>query len=95
MSLDKATVRNIAFLARIEVPDEDLEGLANSLSGILEWIEQLQEVNTEDVDPMTGGTDMKLRWRSDRVSDGDNADEVLNNSPEKNAAFFVVPKVVE
>jgi len=95
MSLDKATVRNIAFLARIEVLEEDLDSLSDSLSGILEWIEQLQEVDTENVDPMTGGTDAKLRWRLDRVTDGGYADQVLKNSPEKKADFFSVPKVVE
>ncbi len=95
MSLDDATVRKIAFLARIEVPDQDLAPLAKELSGILDWIEQLQEVDTDAVEPMTGGTDMALSWRADNVSDGNYADKVLANAPEAHEGFFGVPKVVE
>jgi aspartyl-tRNA(Asn)/glutamyl-tRNA(Gln) amidotransferase subunit C len=95
MSLDKATVRRIAHLARIDVPDADLEPLAKELSGIMNWIEQLKEVNTDAVAPMTGGTDMKLAWRKDAVSAGGHADKVLSNAPERHDAFFAVPKVVE
>jgi aspartyl-tRNA(Asn)/glutamyl-tRNA(Gln) amidotransferase subunit C len=92
MSLDKATVRRIATLARIEVPDADLEAVAGQLSGILDWIEQL---NTSSVAPMTGGTDLKLQWRKDVVTDGDKADKVLANAPDGHDSFFGVPKVVE
>ncbi len=95
MSLDKATVRRIATLARIEVPDTDLEAVAGQLSGILDWIEQLKEVDTENVAPMTGGTDLKLQWRKDAVTDGDKADKVLANAPDGHDSFFGVPKVVE
>ncbi len=95
MSLDKATVRRIATLARIEVPDADLEPLAGELSHILGWIEQLSEVNTENVPPMSGGTDLKLPWRADAVTDGDQADKVLANAPDAQSGFFTVPKVVE
>tara|TARA_R110000868_G_scaffold128879_4_gene337316 strand:+ start:167 stop:454 length:288 start_codon:yes stop_codon:yes gene_type:complete len=95
MSLDKATVRRIATLARIEVPDADLESLAGELSHILGWIEQLSEVNTENVPPMSGGTDLKLPWRADVVTDGNQAERVLANAPDAQDGFFTVPKVVE
>ena len=95
MSLDKATVRRIATLARIEVPDADLESLAGELSHILGWIEQLSEVNTENVPPMSGGTDLKLPWRADVVTDGNQAERVLANTPDAQDGFFTVPKVVE
>ncbi|MGE3332683.1 MAG: Asp-tRNA(Asn)/Glu-tRNA(Gln) amidotransferase subunit GatC [Rhodospirillaceae bacterium] len=95
MSLDKATVRRIATLARIEVQEADLETVAEQLSGILNWIEQLKEVDTSNVAPMTGGTDLKLQWRKDVVNDGDKADKVLANAPEGHDGFFGVPKVVE
>lgn len=95
MSLDKATVRRIATLARIEVADAELDTVAEQLSGILNWIEQLKEVDTTDVAPMTGGTDLKLQWRKDAVIDGDRADKVLANAPDGHDGFFGVPKVVE
>jgi aspartyl-tRNA(Asn)/glutamyl-tRNA(Gln) amidotransferase subunit C len=95
MSLDKATVRRIATLARIEVPEADLEATAAQLSGILSWIEQLSEVNTEGVAPMSGGTDLKLPWRADVVNDGDLVEKVLANAPDRQQDFFGVPKVVE
>jgi aspartyl-tRNA(Asn)/glutamyl-tRNA(Gln) amidotransferase subunit C len=95
MSLDKATVRRIATLARIEVPEADLDAVAHQLSGILQWIEQLREVDTTTVAPMTGGTDLKLPWRKDAVTDGDQVEKVLANAPEGQDGFFAVPKVVE
>jgi aspartyl-tRNA(Asn)/glutamyl-tRNA(Gln) amidotransferase subunit C len=95
MSLDKATVRRIAHLARIEVPDAGLDPMVKELSGIMNWIEQLKEVNTDTVTPMTGGTDMKLAWRKDAVADGGHPDKVLANAPDKHESFFAVPKVVE
>lgn len=95
MSLDKATVRRIANLARIEVPDGDLETVAGQLSTIIGWIEQLKEVNTDSVAPMSGGTDLTLKWRADAVNEGDNADKVLQNSHHAQDGFFTVPKVVE
>ena len=88
MSLDKATIRRVATLARIEVPDAELEATATKLSGILSWIAQLSEVNTDDVLPMSGGTDLKLPWRADVIN-------VLANAPEAQDGFFSVPKVVE
>jgi len=95
MSLDKATVQKIAVLARIEVPEADLEPLARELSGILGWIEQLQEVNTDKVVPMSGGTDLTLPWRADAVTDGGFVEKVVANAPDGADGFFTVPKVVE
>ena len=95
MSLDKATVRRIATLSRIEVPDSDLDHLATELSSIFGWIEQLKEVDTSGVAPMTGGTDATLPWRADAVTDGGIVDDILANAPDPQGAFFTVPKVVE
>jgi aspartyl-tRNA(Asn)/glutamyl-tRNA(Gln) amidotransferase subunit C len=95
MAIDKATVQRIATLARIEVADADLEPMAKELDGIMAWIEQLQEVNTDNVVPMTGGSDMKSVWRKDAVKDGDHAEKVLSNAPDRHDAFYAVPKVVE
>ncbi len=95
MSLDTSTVRNIANLARIEVRDEELEHLAGELSGILTFVEQLQELNTEGVPPMTSVAAMTLPQRADVVTDGGYQDKVLANAPETDEGFFLVPKVVE
>ncbi len=95
MSLDKATVAHIAKLARIEVGVADLEALAGELSGILKWIEQLSEVDTEGVEPMTSAVQMTLRRRADKVTDGDCRDKVLANVPAGADGFFAVPKVIE
>lgn len=95
MSLDRTTVKNIAFLARIKVPDEDLDDLAGELSNILGWVEQLGEVDTEGVAPMTSVTEMTSAERHDEVNDGDDRDRVLANAPEREDGFYTVPKVVE
>jgi len=95
MSVDKATVARIAHLARIGVSEEELEPLAAELSQILDWIEQLNEVDTDAVAPMASVHDAKLRWRADVVDDGDRRDDVVANAPESKDGFFVVPKVVE
>jgi len=95
MSLDKATVRRIATLARIDVPEAELDATAEQLSAILGWIEQLREVDTANVAPMTGGTDTPLPWRADEVKDGGRAEKVLANAPDPQDGFFTVPKVVE
>ena len=95
MSLDKATVRNVATLARIKVADADLDHLAKELSGVLGWIEQLNEVDVTGVQPMTSVAQMKLKMRADVVTDGGNAEKVTMNAPEGAHGFFVVPKVVE
>ncbi|MGH6944316.1 MAG: Asp-tRNA(Asn)/Glu-tRNA(Gln) amidotransferase subunit GatC [Geminicoccaceae bacterium] len=95
MSLDQATVARIARLARIEVQESELEPLARELSHILGWIEQLGEVDTQDVAPMTSVVAMRLALREDEVTDGAKAEAILANAPERQDGYFVVPKVVE
>lgn len=95
MSVDKETVRRIAGLARISVPEEDLAPLAGELSLILDWVEQLGELETGNVAPMTRVGDMAMKKRTDEVTDGGYRDDVLKNAPETADGFFVVPKVVE
>ncbi len=95
MSLDKETVAKIAHLARIHVPEQELEALAGDLSTIIDWVEQLAEVDTEDVVPTTSAVDLVLRWRADRVDDGNYAGDVLANAPEAEHGFYAVPKVLE
>jgi aspartyl-tRNA(Asn)/glutamyl-tRNA(Gln) amidotransferase subunit C len=95
MSLDKATVRAIAELARIEVPEEELDHLAGELSNILTFVEQLSEVNTDGVAPMTSVAAMTLPMRQDAITDGNQAEAVLANAPDAADGFFTVPKVVE
>ncbi len=95
MALDKATVKAIAFLARIKVPEEDLEHLAGEMTNILGWVEQLGEVDTSGVEPMTGGAETTLPEREDSVTDGDARDQVLANAPEAEDGFYAVPKVLE
>ncbi|MFT5540695.1 MAG: aspartyl-tRNA(Asn)/glutamyl-tRNA(Gln) amidotransferase subunit C [Alphaproteobacteria bacterium] len=95
MSLDKATVAKIASLARIRVPNAELDALAGELNNIMGWIEQLSEVDTENVEPMSQAADLKLRWRADEVTDGGMADKVLANAPDARDGYFTVPKVVE
>jgi aspartyl-tRNA(Asn)/glutamyl-tRNA(Gln) amidotransferase subunit C len=95
MPVDKATVRHIARLARIEVDDTDLDHLVGELSNILAWVEQLNEVDTSDVPPMTSVVDVDLPRRADTVTDGGSPDKILANAPVTTAGFFVVPKVIE
>lgn len=95
MPLDKSAVERIAFLARIKVPDEDLAPLAAELDHIIGWVEQLGEVDTNGVEPMTSVAAMTLPQRDDIVTDGSYADKVLANAPESEKGFFAVPKVVE
>lgn len=95
MSVDKETVRKVARLARIAVPEEKLEPMAEELNGILNWIEQLNEVDIEDVEAMTTPVKMAMPMRDDVVTDGDIRDKVLANAPKTEDGFFVVPKVVE
>lgn len=95
MALDRDTVRRIATLARLRVPETDLDGLAGELSQILEWVEQLNAVDTSEVAPMASVADMTLRLRPDEVTDGGMADAVTANAPDPAGPFFAVPKVVE
>ena len=95
MSIDKETARRVAHLARIEVAEADLAPLAAELSGILGFMEELNEVDIAGVEPMTSVTPMKLPWRADAVTDGGQAERVLANAPDARDGFFTVPKVVE
>ena len=95
MAIDAATVRRVAHLARIKTPEDRLEPLAAELNGILAWIEQLDEVDITDVEPMTSNVSQPLRLRDDVVTDGGKVDAVLSNAPKSADGFFVVPKVVE
>ncbi|MEE8188885.1 MAG: Asp-tRNA(Asn)/Glu-tRNA(Gln) amidotransferase subunit GatC [Kiloniellales bacterium] len=95
MAVDKATVARIAKLARIRVPEDQQEALAGELSNILGWIEQLNELDTEGVEPMTSVAAMELPRRADEVTDGGVPDKVIENAPETVQGFFAVPKVVE
>lgn len=95
MEVDEATVRRIARLARIEVSDAEAKGLEKELSGILDWVKQLDEVDTSAIEPMTRVVAQKLKMRDDVVTDGDIADAVTANAPLAEDHYFVVPKVVE
>ncbi|MED5573782.1 MAG: Asp-tRNA(Asn)/Glu-tRNA(Gln) amidotransferase subunit GatC [Pseudomonadota bacterium] len=95
MALDQETVRRIATLARIKLPEENLEPLAGELNNILGWIEQLSEVDTDDVQPMTSVVETVAPLRPDVVTDGGAPDQVLRNAPQAEGAFYTVPKVVE
>jgi len=95
MSVDAQTVRRIAHLARIAVEEDEVERLKGELNAILAFVEQLQEVNVEGVEPMTSVTPMKMKMRADVVTDGGNAEAVLQNAPASENNFYLVPKVVE
>jgi aspartyl-tRNA(Asn)/glutamyl-tRNA(Gln) amidotransferase subunit C len=105
MSLDHATIRRIASLARIRVEEHEVENMCHELNGILGWIEQLNEVDVTGVAPLTGAANtgsantgsasIAMAMRADVVTDGGYADKVLSNAPERIGDFYVVPKVVE
>jgi len=95
MSIDKNAVLKVARLSRIRTSDEEAEVLSGELSNILQMIEELNEVNTDGVEPMTSVVEMEAPLREDKVTDGGIPDKVLANAPEEAAGFFVVPKVVE
>ena len=95
MSIDKATAAKVAKLARIKVEDDALPALAEEFNTILGFIEQLNEVDIEGVDPMTSITPQRLKRRVDQITDGDKQSLVLSNAPDAREGFFAVPKVVE
>jgi aspartyl-tRNA(Asn)/glutamyl-tRNA(Gln) amidotransferase subunit C len=95
MSVDAATVRRIAHLARIAVAEDEVEHLKGELNAMLAFVEQLLEVDVAGVEPMTSVTPMIMKKRPDRVTDGGIADDVLRNAPARDDHFFLVPKVVE
>jgi aspartyl-tRNA(Asn)/glutamyl-tRNA(Gln) amidotransferase subunit C len=95
MSVDAATVRRVAHLARIAVDEDEVENLRGELNAILAFVEQLSEVDVEGVEPMTSVTPMAMKMRRDEVTEGGIADDVLKNAPAREDHFFLVPKVVE
>ncbi len=95
MSVDAATVRRIAHLARIAVAEDEVAHLQGELNAILAFVEQLSEVDVEGVEPMTSVMPMKMKMRPDVVTEGDMAEQILRNAPASEGGFFLVPKVVE
>jgi aspartyl-tRNA(Asn)/glutamyl-tRNA(Gln) amidotransferase subunit C len=95
MSVTNEQVRHIARLARIAMSDAEVEALVPEFNNILHWVEQLAEVNTDGVEPLTAVIDQKLRLRDDVVNDGNIRDDVLANAPDAQHGFFAVPKVIE
>jgi aspartyl-tRNA(Asn)/glutamyl-tRNA(Gln) amidotransferase subunit C len=95
MQVDQATVKRIARLARIRITDEEAKGLEKELSGILDWVAMLDEVDTSAVEPMTRVVPIELKTRKDQVTDGEIPADVTANAPMTEDHFFVVPKVVE
>ncbi len=95
MSVDLATVKRVARLARIAVTDEDAERMTGELNGILGFVEQLDEVDVSGIEPMTSVIPIEMRKREDRVTDGSKAEDVVANAPATEDHFFLVPKVVE
>ena len=95
MSIDKDTVKHIAKLARISLDEKKINSLSKNLSSIMEFIEKLNELNTDKTIPLTSIINASLRSRKDEVADGKIRDQILKNSPEKNEEFYVVPKVID
>ncbi len=95
MSIDNATVTKIASLAHIRVEEDEKAKYAAQIGGIMKWIEQLEAVNTDGVEPLSSVTDITLRAREDVINDGGIQADILANAPESTAGFFVVPKIVE
>ena len=95
MAIDKDTVIKISKLSRIHVKEEEIKSLSNDLSHIINWIKQLDELDTNDVEPLSGVNIDTLPLRKDEVTEDKNTENILQNAPEANSGFFVVPKVVE
>ncbi len=95
MTIDKNTVARIASLARIRLTEDEQNAMTKEFQAILGWIDQLQEVNTDDVPPLTSVVEITLPLREDKVTDGGYPEDVLANAPKQAAGFFVVPKVIE
>ncbi|MBD9386667.1 Asp-tRNA(Asn)/Glu-tRNA(Gln) amidotransferase subunit GatC [Rhizobium sp. CG4] len=95
MSVDLATVKRVAQLARIAVTEDEANQMLGQLNGILGFVEQLSEVNVDGVEPMTSVTPMEMRKRADAVTDGNKAEDIVANAPVSERNFFMVPKVVE
>ena len=95
MSITKQTVARVAHLARIKVAENRLSSLAGELDAIVAWVEQLGDVDTDDVDPMSSAVEMRAIWRDDSVTDGGYPERVMKNAPEPRGDFYTVPRVVE
>ena len=95
MALDRKTVKHIAWLARIKVEDAEVETMSHELTRIIDWVEQLAEVDTEDVAPMTSAVALELRRRADLVTEGGDPEPIVGNAPDPAQGFFAVPKVLE
>ena len=95
MSLDPATVRRIAKLARLHLDEAEIPRVQSELNGILGWIEQLNEVDVTGIEPLTGAATLAMRLREDAITDGGMQEAVLSNAPDRAGAFYAVPKVVE
>ncbi|HVE04966.1 MAG TPA: Asp-tRNA(Asn)/Glu-tRNA(Gln) amidotransferase subunit GatC [Rhizomicrobium sp.] len=95
MSVDKDTVRRIAKLSRIALDEARVGPMVDELNGIFAWVQQLNEVNVEDVPPLTSVVAQRLKMRDDKITEGGNANALMANAPEGEDHFFVVPKVVE
>lgn len=93
--MDLQTVKKVATLARLEMPDSELETVRAKLGNIMKFVEQLNEVNTDNVEPLANVVDIKLRLREDVVNDGGQQEKILANAPESAEGFFVVSKIVE
>ena len=95
MAIDNETVKRVAFLSRLKVEDEKIETTKEEFNKILNWIEELNEVNTDNVEPLISVNDTNLRLREDQITDGNYQEAVLANAPDKEYDYFAVPKVVE
>jgi aspartyl-tRNA(Asn)/glutamyl-tRNA(Gln) amidotransferase subunit C len=95
MSIDKDKIKHVSKLARISIDEKKIDGLTKDLSSIFKFIEQLNELNTDKVEPLSSILNEPLRSRKDEINDGKIRDKILENSPKKNEEFFVVPKVIE
>lgn len=95
MAIDTQTVKRVAFLSRLKVDDNKVEATKEEFNKIINWVEQLNEVNTNDVEPLIAVNDTKLVCRKDEVIEGNQADKILKNAPMSEYDYFVVPKVVE
>lgn len=95
MSVDNQTVRNIAFLSRLRIDDNNIDEVQNEFNGILNWASQLEQVNTENVEPLTSVNSQNLVLREDKVTQSNQADAILKNAPASEYGYFVVPKVIK
>ncbi len=95
MSITKETVKKLGRLARLHIEEADLDTKTEEVNGIMGWIEQLGDVNTDGVEPLTGVSDMSLKMREDEVTDGNIQEQVLANAPDTQQGYFAVPKIIE